>query len=127
MASRIAALEHIAGQHERAVAGRDYVLREDVNGNRVAFVFHAIPEQCVRDLMTRNGFVFDRRRALDGQVIWGRKRTPTAITTAQRLLPELNALMNAVMSSAAPMDHLAPPSYRFTLTHEVTALDEVAT
>ncbi|KWN22031.1 hypothetical protein WT83_05000 [Burkholderia territorii] len=75
--------------------------------------------------MTRHGFVFDARRSPDGQWTWGRKRTPTAIMVAQRLLPKLDALMIPTSSVANP-DCLAARRCRFALTGDATALDEVA-
>ncbi|WP_155646732.1 hypothetical protein [Burkholderia territorii] len=123
--NRLAAHDHVAEQRDRAVPGPGHVLHEAVDDHRVAFVFGTTPDKSVRDLMTRHGFVFDARRSPDGQWTWGRKRTPTAIMVAQRLLPKLDALMIPTSSVANP-DCLAARRCRFALTGDATALDEVA-
>jgi len=122
---RIAAIKLAAEQRSRAMPGLGYVLREAVDDHRVTFVFHALPDKSVRDLMTRHGFVFDARRSSDGESMWGRKCTPTAIMTAQRLLPELNALMTVSSSVANPARSVARQC-RPALTGDVATLNEVA-
>jgi len=120
---RLAALEHVAEQRDRTVVSPGYVMHEDVDDHRITFMFRTSPGKIVCDLMTRHGFVFDPRRSLSGHATWGRKRTPTAIMVAQRLLPELNAL-TTVASSTTSLNRVGARRCRFALTSDAATLDE---
>jgi hypothetical protein len=122
---RLAALDHVAEQRDRTVVSPGYVMHEDVDDHRITFMFRTYPGKVVRDLMTRYGFVFDARRSLSGHATWGRKCTPTAIMTAQRLLPELKVLTTAA-SSTASLNRVEARRCRFALTGNATLMDEVA-
>ncbi|WP_175891635.1 hypothetical protein [Burkholderia cepacia] len=124
LSHRIAAIEHVSKHRDCVIAGPGYMLCEEVGDYRIAFVFPAAPTKPIRDLLTHCGFVFDTHRSRNGHATWGRKRTPTAIMVAQRLLPELGALMKP-LTPVVWSKHTATSRPRTTALDGTTLLCEV--
>ncbi|WP_063898378.1 DUF3560 domain-containing protein [Burkholderia stagnalis] len=92
---RIAQLEKIAARSSVEHQGQGYLYREDIEDNRVAFIFDAKPAKDLRELLRRNGFLFSPIRSPDGTSAYVRKLTPTAISTATWLRPQIDQLLAA--------------------------------
>ncbi|WP_063888759.1 DUF3560 domain-containing protein [Burkholderia stagnalis] len=92
---RIAQLEKIAARSSVEHQGEGYLYREDIEDNRVAFIFDAKPAKNLRELLRRNGFLFSPTRSPDGTSAYVRKLTPAAISTATWLRPQIDQLLAA--------------------------------
>ncbi|MDW9232882.1 hypothetical protein C7S15_8963 (plasmid) [Burkholderia cepacia] len=92
---RIAQLEKIAARSSVEHQGEGYVCREDVEDNRVLFIFDAKPAKELRELLRRNVFLFSPTRSHNGTSAYVRKLSPAAISTATWLRPQIDRLLAA--------------------------------
>ncbi|KVO17490.1 hypothetical protein WJ74_08510 [Burkholderia ubonensis] len=90
---RIAQLEKIAARSSLEHQGEGYLYREDIEDNRVAFIFDAKPSKDLSDLLRRNGFLFSSIRSPNGTSAYVRKLTPAAINAAAWLRPQIDQLL----------------------------------
>ncbi|KVN89043.1 hypothetical protein WJ69_14520 [Burkholderia ubonensis] len=90
---RIAQLEKIAARSSVEHQREGYLYREDVEDNRVAFIFDAKPSKDLRDLLRRSGFLFSPTRSPNGTSAYVRKLTSAAINAAAWLRPQIDQLL----------------------------------